>query len=125
MSGKVWDEHWDLLREAGHLVGLDMDEEGGGARGGILDFAPVHMNDPEYDDAVARAKLAAAAPEMARLLLEVEWAGLDVEVNGGGDDPIGRADFPVCYFCRQEAARGEHASDCRWLAWARRIGARE
>lgn len=68
-----------------------------------------------YQDSAARAKLAAAAPAMARLLLELEWAG---------HDPY--ADDYACPSCEWPQGRTkEHHPECTWLAVMRAAGVRE
>jgi hypothetical protein len=60
-------------------------------------------------------KLAAAAPEMARLLLSLEWADGHWSVNhrGGG-----------CLSCGSARDEG-HREDCRLVAVLRKAGVRE
>ena len=74
-----------------------------------------------YQDSDARAKLAAAAPAMVRLLLELEWAGAYTTDTGGGD---GEPMQPTCLTCEKERSHG-HAPDCTWLAVMRAAGVRE
>lgn len=62
-----------------------------------------------------RGKLAACAPEMARLLLESEWSGWNEE----GYDPCG----DVCQFC-QANMRDGHAPDCALDTVLRKAGIR-
>lgn len=57
-----------------------------------------------------RAKLAAAAPEMARLLLALEWAG---NIGQGGYG---------CAECSGEARHKKHYPDCALLAVLRKAG---
>jgi len=74
-----------------------------------------------------RFNLALAAPEMARLLLELEWAGCNCELDSGGEDacPVCHEDAPSEHkiparrldaFTREEAHTvkrgGVHAKDC-------------
>ncbi len=63
----------------------------------------------------ARAKLAAAAPEMARMLALLEWCG-----------PWSAEDGPTCSRCRAsryyDGGAGEHRSDCAWVALMRKAG---
>lgn len=81
------------------------------------------LNPPE--DARARAKIASAAPEMARLLLALEWSGSECYYDGCD---------AVCPCCRKEGPRksrfsakilgGEHAEDCALAAVLRKAGVR-
>lgn len=57
------------------------------------------------EEVEARAKLAAAAPEMARLLLELEYV-----------------DGETWAFCPSCGSRDEHASDCKLMAALRKAG---
>ncbi len=89
-------------------------------------------------DSYDRLRLAAAAPEMARLLLELQWAG-----DEGGYD--GRPCCPCCYAlppekvhrpsvridaytrteARDEILYGKHSDDCRLVAVLRKAGVLE
>lgn len=94
---KPWEEKWELL---------------GGADSGTIFVDRVSrgaMDDP------ARARLASAAPLMARALLAVEWA-YQVGVDGEG-----------IYFCRWcEGFRDEgHYPDCELDQALRAAGVRE
>ncbi len=80
---KPWEETWRLSEDtAGELdVYMDLDEEGACRR--------VLASDSANDDDTARARLAAAAPEMARLLLEAQsWLDDSSAYHGtsGGRD---------------------------------------
>lgn len=79
------------------------------------------IGQPGFEEARARAKLAAAAPAMARLLLSLEWAGAYTTDTGGGD---GEPMQPTCLTCEKERSHG-HAPDCRWLAVMQAAGVRE
>lgn len=73
----------------------------------------------------SNARLAAAAPEMARLLLELEWGGEPVRAIAG---PI--ATCPSCLGMRPQLSRdagprGGHRKDCRLIAVLRKAGVRE
>lgn len=80
-------------------------------------FAEFDRNEPE------RAKLAAAAPEMARLLLELQWSGSSEGI---------RSEFlprcPVCSghrdnpFTGASGWEGGHKSDCRLAEVLRKAG---
>ena len=60
------------------------------------------------DEDQRRARLASAAPEMARLLME--FAYLD-------------GDCDVCAWCADdEVTRGQHSNDCRLVAALRKAG---
>jgi hypothetical protein len=100
----IWDEEWRL---DGNDVYL-------GAVGPTLQAG--------YGDGLDRdrARLAAAAPAMARLLLSLEWP-----------EPSHDSQPVVCHFCRREhpdvdePGPDAHAPDCRWLAVMRAAGVRE
>jgi len=99
---KVWEEEWD---SNGFWVGaVHRDEPGGLAS--LLTIAAFKNREELEADCSERAKLAAAAPEMARLLLELEHSG---SVAGG-----------TCPACG--AHPREHMTDCRWLAVMRKAG---
>jgi hypothetical protein len=105
---KVWEETWT------HDDMVD-----------AFDPSVVHGHDGFRGD---RQRLAIAAPELARLLLEAQWA------SGGGFGPS--ADDQEykdvsCYFCEgresEHCGRGRkcksgHAPDCRLVAVLRKAG---
>lgn len=65
------------------------------------------------DEDNARAELASAAPDMARVLLAIEWEGSD--------------DFVLCPCCKSRAAGlpdRQHAADCALDAALRKAGIR-
>lgn len=112
---KPWEEDWYPLEDtAGELdVYRDLDAEGSRTR--------VLASDNARPEDKARAKLAAAAPEMARLLLEVQWT------------PTGYDHEPCCPICsmsmpRRPEDRDEarfphgHAKDCTLLAVLKKAG---
>ena len=66
------------------------------------------FDDTEQCESQAGARLASAAPEMARLLME--FAYLD-------------GDIDVCPWCADsDGPRGQHATDCRLAAALRKAG---
>lgn len=93
------------------------------------EFNPTHILD-------ARGRLAAAAPEMARLLLELEWAGS--EWDYGGSDPCcpccgerapmqvhipaKRIDAYTRTEARDEVRYGKHTDNCQLVAVLRKAG---
>lgn len=78
------------------------------------------IGQPGFEDARARARLAAAAPAMARLLLSLEWP-----------EPSHDSQPTVCHFCRREhpdmdePGPDAHTPDCQWLAVMRAAGVRD
>lgn len=112
---KPWEETWEAEAhgnacECSSRVRL----VGDSTEGGELFFA----NDGARAVAMhARLKLAAAAPEMARMLDRLEWtANLGQNTYG-------------CGICSREvsrtAKRSEHYPDCELLALLRKAGVRE
>lgn len=96
-----------------------------GNMGGASPFNPL----PEDQ---ARAQLASAAPDMARVLLEVEWCGsvnIDIEWDSpacsscGGVDPDQWTDDTVRRIEREGFTVG-HAPDCALEACLRKAGVR-
>jgi len=110
----IWDEEWfsdsGLVRDPSGRALATFDVP-------LTEDDPEDPEDPEVD---ARAKLAAAAPAMARLLLSLEWP-----------EPSHDSQPVVCHFCRREHPDEDrpgpeaHAPDCRWLAVMRAAGVRE
>ncbi len=88
---KPWEETW-RQSEA-------YPEDVFGREGGDILFEGVECSDQAHSH--ARAQLAAAAPEMARLLLELEWDHAECNICGGTH---------------------EHESDCRLVAVLRKAG---
>jgi len=65
------------------------------------------IGEPGYEEQRDRSLLAAAAPEMARMLLDIEFG------------------WDRCKYCLKEnGADGSHANDCPWLLLMKKIGAR-
>ena len=87
---KPWDETWTVRGSAVQADGRD-----------VLD-AWYRGDDPVGGD--ARARLAAAAPDLVRALLAAER-----DVRG------------VCHWCNNERRHG-HADDCRWQLALRKAG---
>lgn len=104
MAGEVWLETWSVDHGDDLPVALlSSGRPGVNAPLGIGSMAPPAYQPVGADD-VARAQLAAAAPDLARALLKVEWRG---ESRG----------CEVCVGCQVEAPYepkpGEpHESDC-------------
>ncbi len=67
----------------------------------------------------ARARLAACAPEMARLLLEKEWGSFDEMSNAMPGHPVSS-----CMSCTANMLEPDHDPDCRWLALMKKAGLR-
>lgn len=107
------------------------------------DYDAVHVSDDDQldmrygrDDAMGRCRLAAAAPEMARMLLDLEWAGS--EWDYGGSDPCcpccgerapQKVHFPAVRVdaytrteARDEVLYGKHSDDCKLVAVLRKAG---
>ncbi len=69
-----------------------------------------------------RLRLAAAAPEMARLLLELEWV-TDSNSNGPREEWCPWCDHRRGYTpLPEESLDREHLSGCLWLAVMRKAG---
>lgn len=65
---------------------------------------------------IERARLAAQAPAMARLLLKLEWSGLVF-----GDSKT----CPDCYCSRPDGSFGGHAAECELASVLRAAGVLE
>lgn len=59
------------------------------------------------------ARLAAAAPEMARMLRDIQFSSYEMF----GDDAL-----PCCHWCEATPERPTHRSDCTWLTVMRKAG---
>lgn len=107
-ENKVLEETWEVQRYV-----VEMKGDAGRQLGTFIDDADA----PEWPSCDRdRAQLAAAAPEMARLLIEVQWAGvLTYQYEGGGD--------PCCPVCEGEEPR--HEPDCKLVAVLRKAGVLE
>jgi hypothetical protein len=93
---KVWEEQWDW-----HPRG------GGGARL-YSDQYEEEWATTWGDDSNDRAKLAAAAPDMARLLIEIEWQGDEVRYrcpSCGGGTPGHESDCALDAVLRKAGVR--------------------
>ncbi len=90
----------------GHCAVFDT---GGRERGLSLVQSRTYIEDNDADSVLltARARIAACAPEFARLLLEAEW---DLEDDG-------------CRWCNVYKP-GPHRAGCRWLALMVKAGIR-
>lgn len=100
---KPWEETWVPTDENVTMLGHAGDQF-------------VVFVSPDEDDAnsSARAKLAASAPRMARLLLKLEWG----EMDGNWSDAT------YCRACLSRQDEG-HEPACEWLATMREAGVRE
>ena len=77
MTEKPWEEDWDVALPACTLVAWDGDRVKCGV---AVPWRTLGPHDPTEDD-VARFRLASAAPNMVRVLLEIEWSGCDPTVS--------------------------------------------
>lgn len=127
---KPWEETWVVQR---YVVELADDE--GHHIGQFIDDEAEHTNASIDRD---RARLAAAAPDMARLLLAMQWAGCTGSPPGdgcsaacaecGAEPPsttivpphtgINRGDEPL----RIVHSDGRHESGCEWARVLRKAG---
>lgn len=71
----------------------------------VVKYDPANYS---HDEGAARARLAAQAPAMARLLLKVEWVIREGELR--------------CTMCGWLKVEGEHATDCELAAVLRAAG---
>lgn len=125
---KVWEETWDecdgvVSIEQKHerdfaLAGIELpdrfDWEQGSNVGAFGDMGGASPFNPSADD-VARARLAAAAPEMARVLLSLEWRAADERA------------LMCCESCggvREVDGGKGHVADCALVAVLRKAGVR-
>lgn len=92
---KVWEEEWAANWDVDYAVTLERN----GAR-----FGTVSAGGP---DGVLRARLAAAAPDMACVLLAVEWSSES-----------------ACPICQAYEYEGKHKPDCALDAALRKAGVR-
>lgn len=110
----VWDEEWEQQGEMGRCFVF---EAGPKPDRTIVEVWP---SGGGKDQAYEVAKLAAAAPAMARLLLRLEWP-----------EPASDSQPVVCHFCRREHPDEDrpgpeaHAPDCAWVAVMRAAGVRD
>lgn len=119
MTAKIrpWEETWSVRDDTAGEHDVHV-EWGPDSHGRIL-----AEERPDYGDSLGRARLAAAAPEMARLLLEKEWSGGDVNYATGS----GRMWLPKCLVCggvkaHPQAGSSGHRKDCRLVAVLRKAG---
>lgn len=99
---KVWEETWVQTQSCCIRLATTVPT--------IAWFAAEGSRDGDLD--CDRARLAAAAPEMARLLLQLEWT------QGGVWDPAG------CHVCLGGRDSGGHKPDCAYDALMRKAGVR-
>lgn len=112
---KPWEEEWDDRTHDSIKYRLCI-TGGDAAAQGRVTFAESPLGREDEGDS-ARFRLAAWAPEMARMLLKREWSGAGT----------------TCYECFAFAPRNEeearrdhgHAHDCAWLYLMRQAGLRE
>ena len=102
---KPWEETWTTDWASDYTVTI--------LRGDSYRVAQFNAGGPE---GVARARLAAAAPDMARLLLKLEWS--DVDYDAATYCPSCWASYPW------KPSDLGHRDDCEWLAVMRKAGVR-
>lgn len=108
---KPWEETW--CADSGRVY---MDDEAS-YRVAVFDRRDPEAKSSELVELdYASARLAAASPEMARLLLDLEWVSLENEVWCPSCSAVERWDTP--------RPKREHTVDCRWLAVAKKAGLR-
>ncbi|AKU97022.1 hypothetical protein AKJ09_03686 [Labilithrix luteola] len=98
---KPWEEDWQPSRE--------------GSRTLVCGSDPYPAADFYGSEGDGRIKLAAAAPDMARMLIDREWTG-EGTVPGSGEHEL------ACVHCW--GLRPKHEPDCRWVAVMRKAGVR-
>lgn len=120
---KVWEETWRLDAEHPTTSGAEIVWEGSVGAGRSVQFGkecgPTGESWHEANEQdVARARLASAAPDMARVLLEIEWQYRE------------RSDPPQCPVCLGERPRdskpwrGGHVEGCSLEAALIKAGVR-
>lgn len=103
---KPWEETWAVHRDSSRLVVK------------VADFPGAHGVAMALDAShIERAKLAAAAPDMARVLLDVEWQHRE------------RSEYRRCPTCdgdetTEDEPRTGHRPDCALDAALRKAGVR-
>jgi len=119
----TWEETWTTGHRGEQDVVTTADGEW------VARFSPAPGVDPDYE--AARARLAAAAPDMARELLDVEWCGManiDIEYDlpacpsCNGIDPSG-SDSQIKK-AESELFTVGHKTDCALDAALRKAGVR-
>lgn len=106
---KPWEETWKNKIYRGELRLVD---EHGMMTDNLAWFGDSDEKGEAFDIARARCQLASAAPDMARLLLELEWTGE-------------RQEEQCCPSCFAEVRRKEpHAPDCALATALRKAGVR-
>lgn len=100
---KVWEEKW-LAKQDQQIDAWDLVEDDDYGDHNVLAHRGMFItnHDDGYDE--ARCKLAAAAPDMARVLLALEWSGMAWDSSGGSlrcpscrsQDVIGKRHAPGC-----------------------------
>lgn len=98
---KVIDETWEALGE--RVVRADEER--------TWLFAAIPIDAPESGK--ARARMAAAAPEMLKMLRSLEWSGSDIS---------GYAECPSCQRTKDPVFNEEHRADCAIAALIRKAG---
>ena len=113
---KVWEETWVANRNM-----VDLGEPGCGPNLGSFN-SDLDETDPMCDR--NRANLAAAAPEMARLLLELEWGGSAWDYGGSKETCLTCSAMAGSKFSDGATMRepDQHETDCRWLALMKKAG---
>lgn len=126
---KVWEEDWMLDPEAelpnahrytGHPAKILFKPKN---RGGGQFLGSFSGPQDEHSVDIDRARLAACAPEMARMLVELEWSGGYEYGQDSGVDAC-------CPSCMADAPSpalgisGVHKLDCRLIALLRKAGVR-
>lgn len=136
---KPWEETWTWID--GEEAEDEFPEQGGTLYALRPDGRPdcdrriIETDSGVYPPKGAERALIAAAPEMARLLLDLEWAGWNQEgydpsdaCPSCGQHPPSKFIVParrIDAYTRVEAheeIRGGHAPDCRWVAVLRKAG---
>ncbi len=109
---KVWEENWAADGERVELC----EEQAPYGPVAVRSIATFRCFAPEDCTEVDRTKLAAAAPDMARLLLLVEC-------TNEGECPFCQAYLSIDMV--DGAKIGQHRSDCRWLVTMQKAGVLE